>query len=211
MGLRALLLTTVVFASPTDLIAQVGGGVAGGISIPTGDYGDDSGNDAGLATIGFTVLARMQIGIPTVPGLAWTASAGVTSHGVDDALADGLVDLGGEDVEVGRYLGIPLMTGLKFSVPINEAASVYGTGEMGIFLAKGPTIEASGEEAEYRWASKFGFALGGGIQLSRRFGLGFRYVPLGDVESDIMFDDGSNLDVEGPVSYLDIVAEVTLW
>lgn len=203
-------LLVVFVCIPGMALGQVSGSVSAGLSLPTGDYADDIGNDAGFATTGATVLAQLSTPISTAENLAWIGTAGITSHGVDDEVADILVGAGAVNVDVGRYWGVPVLTGLRYDIPISEMAAIFGTGQLGVVFAKGPTIEASGQTATYNVATTLGFAVGGGVQFNPRFGIGMRYLPLGDIEAEVEFDSGASTEVEAPVSYLDIYGSFTI-
>jgi hypothetical protein len=180
--------------------------VYGSLAMPTGDFGDDSGMDAGLATMGFGGGAEFCYPFGA-EGLSWATSAWFIMNGVDD---DGMVDqLLGEfpsgydasgSVDVGSYINFPVMTGIRYDAAVSDAASIYGIGQLGLNFLKVPNAEIClsvsgwGEfvdmegEMEYDMGTSLGLCLGGGIVVNETFDLGFRLLMLGESSLEGTFE-----------------------
>lgn len=172
----------VLSAAATPLAAQTFGfGAHAGVSIPTGDYGgtDDFETD-GFAKVGF--LGGLDLWYPLAPTLSWYTSADAIAHSADDPGVDG------------GYLYFPLMTGIRFDIPLG-AASLFATGQLGAIFSKGPTIS----DVDGDFGTDFGFNFGAGAQVTENIYAGLKYYPLGDIE----FSYGQE-SFEKSVSFLDI-------
>lgn len=168
----------------TPAAAQAGFGAHAGVSIPTGDYSDG-------AEVGF--LGGLDLAVPLAavsPALSWYSSVDAIAHSVD-------VD----DADTG-YLYVPVMTGLRFDIPIGPL-SAFATGQAGLVLTRGPSFEgAIGPiqfESDAEWGTDFGFNLGGGLQLTDNIYGGVRYWPLSGLNFEY-----PNSSVEADVSFFDI-------
>ena len=126
-------------------------GVYGTLSLPSGDFGDDKGNDAGLAKTGFGAGIEFNYPLGT-PGLFWTTNAWLLFNGYDvdeddiedareDEFDDYDFDLEDFDLEIGSYMNIPIMSGLKWVLTLSPTAELYGVGQAGINFAKFPGFE----------------------------------------------------------------------
>jgi hypothetical protein len=180
-------------------------GIYGGLSMPMGDFGDDKGADAGLATMGFGVGAEFSAPLGS-PGLYWTVGGAVVRNGVDDSeIEEQLEDMfGGYDiygdanVDIGSWMSIPIMGGLKYRSPISPTSSLYMQGQLGMAIVMAPKWDISmtvydyyydeyydvEEEVTWDTATSMCFALGGGIVIGEQFSVGFRYISLGEVNID---------------------------
>lgn len=176
------------FAGPaTAQSTNFGVGAFAGVSLPMGDFGDDSDAQSGFAEIGF--VGGLDLFYPLgMTGLSWLTSASVSAHSIDEETA-------GAD---GGYLFIPLMTGARYDIAAGPLG-VFLTGQGGVVFNKGPSFELLAETVESDWGTAFGFALGGGVQATENIYAGVKYFPLGDV--DFRYPDG---DIAQDVSFLEI-------
>lgn len=177
--------------------AQVGFGAHAGISIPVSDYGSsEETGDAGFAELGFTGGLDLWVPLGSVArGLSWYSSVEATAHNIDED------ELGGS--AEGGYLLLPLMTGLRFDLPIGPA-SAFVTGQAGVVFVRGPEATFDGPELiEGDWSTDFGFNVGAGAQITDNIYAGVKYYPLGDVE--LQYESGgTEIRPEIPISYVDI-------
>ncbi len=172
----------VVTAVPTA--AQTFGfGAHAGVSIPTGDYGgnDDFATD-GFAELGFS--GGLDLWYPLMPALSWYTSVDAIAHSVDDDAIDG------------GYLYFPLMTGLRYDIPVG-AVGLFVNGQLGVIFARPPSIG----DVDGDLGTEFGFNFGGGAQITENIYAGLKYYPLGDVE--FSYDDPAG-SFEKSVSFFDI-------
>jgi hypothetical protein len=176
----------------------------GGLSHPMGDFGDDSGTHAGLATTGLCVGAEVSIPIGS-PGLYGTIGGLFIRNGVDeDELANQLrsayygYDVSNLSVDIGSYVNIPLMGGIRYSADMSAKSSFYVEGNLGLNLVMGPKEEMSmtvydddledyiNVTSEINWdvATSLCIAFGGGVAINDKFLIGLRYVTMGEVSVD---------------------------
>lgn len=178
-----VLATLALFTGATPAAAQtLGFGAHAGVSLPTGSYSD-------VAETGFSGGLDLWYPLSTVvPGLSWYSSADVVGHSVD-----------GSD---GGFLHVPLMTGLRFDVPVGPVAA-FATGQLGVVFSRAPDIDFGVGNAVLDGSSKtgsgFGFNVGGGLQLTNNIYAGVKYYPLGGTD----FEWGTGTQ-EIDVSFLDI-------
>lgn len=150
-----------------------------GASIPVHEYGDDDVNDAnaGHADLGISAGVELYYPFGEARQMWWLTTVGVTSHAVGE-----LPDVP-DDATVNGYLMFPLMTGLRYDIPISDYAA-FLTAQVGGMFLKGPDIESSAVSVDSDWTTMFGFAVGAGFQATDRAHLGIRWMPLGDADLD---------------------------
>lgn len=194
-----VVLTIVLLVAAAPAAAQTFGfGVHAGVSLPMGDYGDTGGDnqEAGFAELGFTGGVDLFYPLLMAPGLSWLTSASAVAHSVDDEAFTGT----GFEVE-GGYLMFPLMTGLRFDVPAGPLG-LFAQGQLGVVLVQGPSFEFGTERAESDFGTKFGFNIGGGVQVNRNIYVAARYFPLGDTDLNY---EGETTPGTQNISFLDIL------
>jgi opacity protein-like surface antigen len=178
----AFALLGMLFATAPAAAQTFGFGAHAGVSIPTGDYGD-------LAGTGFS--GGLDLWYPltmAAPGLSWYTSADVTAHGLE---GDG----------DGGFLYIPLMTGLRFDIPVGTTMAAFVTGQLGLIFNRGPDLDFGIGEVNAETGTNFGFNFGGGLQLTDNIYAGVKYYPLGDTDFEY---EGADNPAEFDVSFLDI-------
>lgn len=165
-----MVVALLAFAAPAAAQStNFGLGAFAGVSLPTGEYGDET-EGGGFANLGF--VGGLDLFYPLgMDGLSWLTSASVTAHSVDE-------DVIGTD---GGYLFIPLLTGLRYDLAAGPIG-VFLTGQAGAVFNKGPDFTFGGVTATGDWGTDFGFALGGGVQATENVYAGVKYFPLGDVD-----------------------------
>ncbi len=219
--LIALLLPLASSARPRNAFL-----LTGAVSLPSGDFGDDRGSEAGLATTGIGV--GLDVVMPTSnPGLSFLLSGFVVSNGVDDDLFDEPVFLGQdcngecldlymENVDIGSHLNIPIMAGIRYESWASRSVDLFLQGQVGVTFYRAPSLEwdlvscdeaddcinEGPEEDEYDTATSFGFGLGGGLILNRNVEIGIRYLDFGtiDLEGEETFFTGETEEFESEQS-----------
>lgn len=173
----AVLLNSLI---PRPSVAQdrLAATVFAGAALPVGDFGDDFGEEAGLATPGVVLGGEIGVPVGPVPGLFWQSTLEGMTFGVDQDLFDEF--FGDElDIDVGRYLAAVVHTGARYSAAVNPFVSVHGSAQvsLGVFKGPGATFSVAGETAELstEWASARGYALGAGLTLNDRVELQAAY------------------------------------
>jgi opacity protein-like surface antigen len=147
----------VAWGAPAD--AQTFGfGAHAGVSLPTGSYSD-------VADLGFSGGLDLTMPLAMVtPALSWYTSIDAIGHSASAEAADG------------GFLHIPLMTGVRFDVGALGMVRPFATGQLGVAFSNGPSFNDSSESD-----TNFGFALGGGLQLTQNVYAGANWFNLGNV------------------------------
>ena len=196
------------------------------ISFPSGDFGDDSGKDAGLAKTGFGISGSLTLPSGS-PGLGWTFSASFLLNGIDDTelkqeLREMLYYFGYEgniDLDFGYWVNVPILAGLKYKTPLSPTSDFYFIGQVGINFVKGPTMKLSlddgfSSKTTYDVVSDFAFAVGGGFIINQKFTVELKYLGLGEPEIEGTSESGSeSVEIEGidqPISILLISLGINL-
>jgi hypothetical protein len=187
--LRVLLviLFAILLASPVAAQLNKGDfwfGVNAGLSMPLGDYGDDKGNDAGGATLGFFAAGDFDYVISSV-GLIWTSSLTIIRNGFD---GDALGYHSSVDVDAGGWWQVPVLTGLRYEAAVSPTIKLFGQGQIGLIYAMPPDADLSegNVTAEYESDSgiSFGFRLGGGVVFNDRFTANLGILLSNGIEAD---------------------------
>jgi opacity protein-like surface antigen len=118
-------------------------GVQGGVSMPTGDFGD-------LANMGFIVGGLLDVKPASMP-VGFRFNVDYQRWGVDSEIADG------------NFSSMSGTGAVMFTVPTTGGISPYLLGGVGMYR-----FDCSGDDLECEAENEFGFNLGGGLN----FGLG---------------------------------------
>ena len=195
----------IIHAQNTDSISTHNDDVSlslfGGISIPTGDFGAnigdnpvitrrhgfDVGDNVGLAMTGFGLGIEL-ISATEIKGLSWLVNATFISNGVDaSAVTSEFEKQLGDTVNVsfdfGNWLNIPVMTGVNYKYTLSPRISVFGTAQLGINFSQAPskTVKVdgiTGEEKTYGLVVDFGYGIGLGAILWGNYTIGIKYLNL---------------------------------
>ena len=210
-------LTLLLFVQIGNADAQTAArqiGLFGSLALPSGDFGENSGEDAGLAKTGFGIGIEAIIPIGQA-GFSLMMTGSLLFNSMDEKTGDSflasLSSVSGSDVdsELGRWMNIPVLAGLQYQSAISPTLDFFGFGLMGINFVKRPSIAISGSgevrifnpysgyyyisgnfdaELESASANAFGFGFGGGLIINKKFTLSFRYLTLGEPEMDIKYE-----------------------
>lgn len=177
------------------------------LSLPTGDFGDNTTYGDGYATTGFGAGVDYAHPIGT-PGLTWFSTGAFLYNGFDDK---GLMELAEDElsnvsIDAGSWINIPILTGLKYETEVSPTMDFFASGQVGLDFYMPPTSEISGQEggesvsAEFSLDSgtSFGFAFSAGLVFNSKFYVSFRYLSLGEpeIEGTISYPGGSD-PIEG--------------
>ncbi len=182
--------------------------VYAGISSPTGDFGDDDGDDAGGATLGFSVTGEYTVPFGT-EGLGWVSSVSIIVNGVDEP----------ENFEAGYWINVPVMTGLKYQTEASATLDVYGLGQVGLNLNKAPNFtrtygDGSQAETSFDIATSFSFGVGAGVIFNDQINVSLRYLALGEPEiTGTEVYEGEEYDTndyDQPISMIQLVVGIDL-
>lgn len=196
--------------------------IYGCVSMPTGDFGDKGGEGEAGAETGFGGGIDFLIPLNT-PGLSAVINGSFLYNSMDESWAKEILysefNLP-EDVslDIGAYINIPILAGLKYQSQTSETMDLYGIGLIGLNILMPPKMELSSEEgnAELKFdtATSFGFGIGGGVVFNKKFNIGFRYLSLGEPElkGEVTYPGGSEKldETEGKVSVILILVGINL-
>lgn len=187
-------------------------GIFGGVSIPTGDFGEDksfnleTGKGDGFATVGFGGGLELLYPVGT-PGLNWHTTAGFLYNGFDDTELLNYIDDDDAEVDAGSYYIIPVITGLSYQAQLSPTLDALIIGQLGLSFIKKTTMELSYPgfdeylDVEFGMATSFSFGVGAGLLFNDKFNITFRYLGCGEPEFDVTFDeDGDTYDGEAEIS-----------
>ena len=156
-------------------------GVYGALSMPMADFGDDSGEKAGYASTGFG--GGLELSFPVGSGFSVAANASGIFNKMDLGKAE---DFFGDAMDVGYWMNIPVMIGLKYEPQTSSSMALYGIAQAGVNIVRAPTMEMRifGVKTEFTSdaVTSFGFGVGGGAVINERFTIGVRYLSLGEPE-----------------------------
>ncbi len=164
----------------------------GHVAIPQGDFGDDTGLDAGYATTGYG--GGFELSIPSgSTNLFYLLSANIFFNSFDDTEIKASIRRMFPDLDVsidaGSWMNIPIMAGLQYRTEINPTLKFIGSGKIGLNIVNGPTIEISAQdvtgEIVYGSYTSFGFGIGGGILINEKICIGLTYLGLGEPEIEM--------------------------
>ncbi|MBU8891137.1 MAG: hypothetical protein KOO66_00035 [Bacteroidales bacterium] len=171
--------------------------IYGFLAIPTGNFGNNSGEGAGYAKMGFGLSAEYTKALGA-SGIGWATSLTIILNSHDESgLEKFLVeDLGIPDdgnISTKSTMNFPILTGIKYQTDILNYLEIFGVFQVGLnFIKPGNRgVEVGGEtwEIEYDFYTSFGFSAGGGLILNERFSVGFRYFGLGEPELESSITD----------------------
>ncbi|MBR5832399.1 MAG: outer membrane beta-barrel protein [Bacteroidales bacterium] len=178
-----------------------------GGAFPMSDFGDSRANrglvawldkteKAGAGT-GFDAGMKFKFNIPSINGLGVILTADFFYNGPNNDVKDWRDDLidayiyddGLDDVEIDlpKYINVPIMLGVNYDYVINEKISVWGEAGIGANIRKITMLDqylAVGDEElimkqKYDIATTFAFQIGAGVKLMDKVSLGFHYYALG--------------------------------
>jgi len=216
VGIFLVLCLSLWVAAPAHAQERVSASVFAGVTFPTGDFGDELGDDAGLATPGVALGLELGVPIRPTPGLIWYSTLEGVTFGVED---DFIADLFGEeiDIDLGRYWAAVAYTGARYSVAANPFMRIHGTAQLGLglFKAPGASISALGESAELvtEWAPARGYALGAGVTFHDRVDVDARYKRLmnPEINGELRYDgEVEEISGEQEVSWLEVTIGIRL-
>lgn len=175
-------------------------GIYGGVSLPMGDFADDSGDKAGLAKLGFG--GGVQVAFPLgSPELELIGDAAFLYNPFDE-------DKSG--IKDAAYTNIPIMAGLRYVGMVNPDFSIYGMGLVGINIASFSDIEDEfGDVLEIKGGTAVAFGFGAGVIFSEKFNIGARYLILGEPEFTAEFEGTEVGKFKQSISMLLITAGIT--
>jgi hypothetical protein len=159
-----------------------------GVSLPVGDFGDNSSEGDGYATTGFGGGIEYTHPIGT-PGLGWYTSGSFLYNGFDDKGIKELAEEAGmtnPTVDAGSWISIPILTGLKYEGEASSTLDFFIFGQVGLDFVMPPDADVSEQDSDFTAnlsfdsATSFSLAFGGGLVFSKKFNVSIRYLSMGE-------------------------------
>jgi hypothetical protein len=223
-SVRRMALATLVMASlmVSALLAQdrTSVGLFGGVGIPTGPFGDELSEEAGLARTGFMLGADLVVPIHPVPGLGWASIVEGASFGIDDDFVEWLTGGVASELsfDIGRYWAAFAFTGLQYSLPVIPDLDVYGLGQIGAGMLKAPGASivylGMDYDLETFWEPLKGVSAGLGATVKDRFTLDVRYFHFinPEVRGELRYlSEVEEIEADQPVSWFQVMAGYRLF
>jgi hypothetical protein len=158
-----------------------------GPAFATGDFGDGdftNSNKTSGAGVGLNVGGKF-VNTLNDKGLGLFLSGELNYNGLNsDAqdFFDKLVD--GADVTYMKFINVPLMGGLNFTIPANDKVSLFGEAGLGLDILKvtDMTFSANGNDAvmSFEMSTALGFKFGGGLIIDDKYIISLHYNTLGE-------------------------------
>lgn len=181
--------------------------IYGALSLPTGDFSDDEGSDAGFAKLGYG--GGIEFAKPVVSsGLYWVTGVSAITNPLDvKGISMEVFD--DDDMEdhfdIKNHLNIPIVTGLQYRTTV-ETFDLFLSGQIGlninrmgdwtlsdVYYMGYPVDEIT---YEFETTNSFAFIIGGGLIFGDKFIVGARYYGLGEIEIEdaTVTVDGDEMD-----------------
>jgi len=223
---KSLIVLSLMLFVGGQVMGQTHGTMFLGVSIPAGDFAKGNelastalwGNEDqtyGGAAIGFNAGVKWDFGVG-VKGLAVLLTVDGFFNGPSAAMQscyqekkEDLED-GFENVEltIPKYINVPLMLGLRYSIYLNPQFGIYAEGGAGanvrfitdytehyVFNEQGADIQVNHRNT-WTYSADFAFAwqVGLGIEVSNKFVIGCSFYDLGpaSVKGEVTYKSGSS-------------------
>jgi hypothetical protein len=164
--------------------------IYGNLSFPQGDFGDNSGENAGYAQMGYGGGVEFATLIKNTNGLYFFIGANLIFNPIDgneirkvfEAMFSGY----SVDYTAGSWMNIPFLGGLKFQSIPSGGIQFYINGGIGLNLVKGPNMDLTvgGETVKisYNLSTSFAFGIGGGLVINENINIGIKYLNMDEPE-----------------------------
>jgi hypothetical protein len=159
----------------------------GGLCLPTGDFGSTGMQKGGYAKTGFS--AGVEYNTKIKKDLEVGVMGNLSMNGIDEAamektFTEAIYYLTGHhgpwNLTTSSWHSIDIMGSVGFRTDISPAVDIYGRGYMGLSIGFMPEIKLTSAIVNVvqtsATAAAFGYGLGAGIIIDRRFDIGIRYI-----------------------------------
>ncbi len=210
MGLLALGLTVAVASHPARAQAQPAPSVSGfiGVTVPTGEFADQVGGEAGLAEQGWVAGVDFSVPMGRRSDILWFSSLEAMTFGVSDAFMSGFSG-DGIELDLGSYFGSVLSTGLRYDVEANPFLVIHLGGQIGAGFFKAPdaTVSGMGETVElvsfFTPVHGFGASVGATVNDRIRLDAKFFHLRNPEIEGEIRSSGPTEaIDGEQPMAWV---------
>jgi len=191
-----------------------------GAAFPQGEFGETTGDefvgDSGFATTGLTVAGEYTYPTGT-PGLGIVGSISVIANGMDGNEAFEVDEDDEVDISSGYWINVPVMGGVRYETEVSPTADLYGIGQVGININRGPTVEISYDdssgEISHSTVTSTGFTIGAGVVFNDQINASIRYLNLGTPEitaEEEFQDDTDEFEYDQPLAAIQLLVGVDL-
>jgi hypothetical protein len=186
---KFLFILSFLTSSFFSLNAQTINEIQVGLSIPQGDFGDDSEvrgiyNGSGVARTGIYFGYKMLSPLRT-EGLYWTLNAGIMYNDLQRDYKDLFEDLI-EDADqywLPKYFNIPILGGLHYEKSISDGFNLYADAGVGINILQLSNFYKSVDDFEqkniFKPSVQLGYKIGAGVVLKEKYTISINYLGLG--------------------------------
>jgi hypothetical protein len=167
--------------------------LAGGMSLPVGDFGAKTGSKAGMASTGFAALLDGNMAVAPSVAVMFSVVYASNSMKMDNPYSGY-----GITMDIGSWNNFWLATGLKLFHELPSDAEIFGFGQVGAIFGSTPEITVSNGsrsvKQESASATAFGGGVGGGVRI-QRVNISVRYY-FGEPEYTITASSGGQSATE---------------
>jgi hypothetical protein len=148
-----------------------------GGGFPVGEFGSTTEANGGAAKAGFVFGGELDYHLKYIS--SWITSVAVAFNGLD---RNPIETATGLSADVGSWVTIWPMTGIRLSSPTGGNTSLYFQGQIGVLFGNSPEITTSSSSSPSRVtqssssATAFAFSLGAGFLMGKRAAIGTRYL-----------------------------------
>ncbi len=143
-----------------------------------------TGDKIGLAQTGFGI--EMELNTPVwTKGMSWIISAKALINPTNGEEIESIYrsewkDTVNVELDLGTWINIPIMTGLKYSFDVTKDFELFGLAQTGVNISKAPSLKATEgnvtiEETNYEFITDYSVEVGVGIIYNQKFKLGVNY------------------------------------
>jgi hypothetical protein len=160
-----------------------------GASLPLSDFGDDdiSDDDSGGAGVGLN-LGGKYVYTLNQSGLGLFVGADFMYNGLKSGYKDDFENALGlsssADIKFYKYVNVPIMAGLNYTVKANDQISLFADFGIGASILKMTEmkVEENNNEVLLNWklSTVLGYNFGGGVLINDKYSIGLNYYGLGE-------------------------------
>ncbi|MDP1817442.1 MAG: hypothetical protein Q8K92_23490, partial [Leadbetterella sp.] len=170
-----------------------------GIAIPMGDFADDYYPNtfyrgSGYASKGFNLGLKYYSPLK-YDGLSLVLSVNFFYNKLSkDFRNEYEDDYGDYNISFPKYLNVPILAGLNYSIPLKENLAFFGEGSIGVNMLKITNLKREGSYnggnnysttiENFSPSVKVGYTIGGGILIQDKYRIGLNYYGLGSHTSN---------------------------
>ncbi|MBI2430005.1 MAG: hypothetical protein HYV29_14645 [Ignavibacteriales bacterium] len=155
--------------------------ILGGLSLPTGDFGETNTQKAGFAKTGFGI--GLELDVPVDESFSVVTSGLFLSNPIDESAMNTLFQNAfgsSANVQTESFTSIFALSGIQFIGRSSSTSKLFLHAQGGLLIGTLPEITLTIGSAQSTQASAtattFAFAVGGGLMFGDRFKVGAKYL-----------------------------------